>query len=89
MSKPKQNWALINSPVVVHALDAPLTDGAVVRPFGLDRAALGALVEHLAVNQAQLLDGLLGGRPSRHCSLHSRIYELDLVHQSKENLPDR
>ena len=58
-----------HSPVMVHTFDAPLTDGAVVRPFGLDGAALGALVKDLAVNQAQLLDGLLRGRPSRHCSL--------------------
>jgi len=55
--------------VVVHLADAALANGAVMGPLGLDAAALGALVEHLALAVAHLLDHLLGGVSSGYSAL--------------------
>ena len=45
---------------------APMPSPAVVGTVGLDAAALGALVDHLARLQLQALYELLGGVPLRH-----------------------
>ncbi len=58
--------------VVVHLPDAPLADGAVVRPLRLDGAALGALEDHLALAETHPLDVLLRGVASRDGALKKK-----------------
>jgi len=55
--------------VVIHLADAALADGTVMSPFRLDTAALWALVEHLTLSIAHLLDHLLGGISARYSAL--------------------
>lgn len=55
--------------VVVHLADAALAHGAVMRALRLDAAAFGALEDHLALAEAHLLNGFLGGVALRHCAL--------------------
>lgn len=54
---------------MIHLADAALADGTVMSPFRLDTAALWALVEHLTLSIAHLLDHLLGGISARYSAL--------------------
>ena len=55
--------------VVIHLLDAPLADGAMMGPLRLDAATLGALVDHLALFEAHALNVFARGVASRNCAL--------------------
>lgn len=54
---------------MIHLADAALADGTVMSTLRLDAAALGALVEHLTLAVAHLLDHLLGGISARYSAL--------------------
>lgn len=76
---------------MVHLSYAALADGAVMCAIRLNAAALGALVEHLALAVAHLLDHFLGGIATRHCALDwIRCKELKQVQHKlfTTDLPD-